>query len=115
MSKVILTGRISAIFAAEIFGSFEKRKFWLEETEGKYPQTWELEVHQGTCNLMDNYHKGQMVSCHVDVRGRFWEKGGKSGVMNTLKCWKIESPNQQHPASNTQPADITEPVDDLPF
>lgn len=121
MPNVIITGRIKEIQDAEIFGNFEKRTFWVEETTGQYPSTFALEMHQGNCNTLDNYSIGNEVTCQVDVRGRYWEKNGKTGVMNTLKCWKIERVNGQAAPVASQPNAVYTPVtdelenDDLPF
>ena len=123
MPNITLTGRIKRIFPAEIIKSFEKRIMWLEETDGQYPQTYQLEFQQGGCNTLDSFQAGQTVTCSVDVRGRYWSKDGKEGVMNTLKCWKITADQPARPAPESQqgfPAyntadELTEPIDDLPF
>jgi len=117
MPNITLTGRIKRIFPAEVFGNFEKRVMWLEETEGQYPNTYNLEFQQGACNTLDNFAPGQTVKCQVDVRGRHWDKNGKEGVMNTLKCWKIESDQQAPPPPPSQQGfPVNEDaIDDLPF
>lgn len=118
MPNITLTGRIKRIFPAEIRGNFESRVMWLEETEGQYPHTYNLEFHQGACNKLDNFVAGQTVTCQVDVRGRYWSKDGREGVMNTLKCWKIDADQPARPTPASQQGFPTnEDLDesDLPF
>ncbi len=123
MPNITLSGRIKRIFPSEVIGNFEKRILWLEETEGQYPNTYNLEFQQGACNKLDNFKPGQTVTCSVDVRGRYWSKNEKEGVMNTLKCWKIEADQQARPAPASQQGfgenyndnEDFPPTDDLPF
>ncbi len=89
-----ISGKIKKIFATETFGSaekpFDKRLLWLEEVSEKYPNTWNLELWKEDCPMLDHYKEGEYVTCYIDIKGRFWEKDGKSGVMNSLKCWNFE-------------------------
>jgi len=118
-----ITGKILDIFPAELYGNFEKRVCWVEETEGEYPNTYSLEFWQGDCNKLDSYKPGDAVSCKVDIRGRKWTKNGKEGVINTLKCWSISKQGAtQQQANATQQAQhstatqtVSDAQDDLPF
>lgn len=135
-----LVGTITDIFGAEIHGSFEKRIVWLKELDqqARYPEHWAIEFWQGDVNLTEGFKVGQDVIATVDIKGRFWEKGGREGVIITLKCFKLEkvatsttqtatrttAPAPKAPAS-TRPAapapklpggqSLSEPLDDLPF
>lgn len=86
-----LKGTIVKIFDSEIYGSFEKRIFWLEESGERWPSTWAIEMHQGDCKKLDDFLVGDTISCQIKVFGRKWDKDGKSGVINTLKCTSIQS------------------------
>ena len=98
MASVTLKGEIIAIFDSEIYGNFEKRVFWLQEQGPEYPSTWNLECHQGDCNMLDNFQVGDQVECQVNVKGRLFQyKDGRGdGVANTLKAWKIVPEGQQY-------------------
>ncbi len=89
-----LSGKITKIFDTASFGTFEKRKFWLEEVTNseRTPNTWELELWKGDCNLIDRYKEGDYVICYVDVKGKVIPNGkdGKDWVANSLKCWNFE-------------------------
>lgn len=114
MPNITLKGTIKTIFPAEVYGSFEKRVFWLQELDAQYPNTWALEMHQGECNNLDKYQPGDKVECHVDIKGRRWEKNGKEGVINTLKVWRINKIKEDAPAKE-EVFQAPDPVDDLPF
>ena len=130
---VIIQGILTDVFPSEIFGNFEKRVAWVQETDVQYPNTFALEFHQGDANILDNFVPGDVVKCSVDLRGRKWSKNGKEGVMNTLKCWKMERlgqakvppstrqqtggippKNQPQQPQGGQPP-VVGPDDDLPF
>ena len=86
-----LSGIIKEKFEVQTFNNFEKRTFFLEEITDKYPNTWALELWKKDCPMLDNYKLGDYVTCYIDIKGKFWENGnGKSGVINSLKCWNIE-------------------------
>lgn len=87
---VRLTGKLKKIFPLEIKGNFEKRIAWLEETKKEFANTWQIEFWQGDALMLGHYKEGDIVTCVIDIRGRTWERDGKNGVMNTLKCWNIE-------------------------
>jgi hypothetical protein len=85
-----ITGHITDIFPTESFGNFEKRVAWVAEVSGdRYPNTYALEFQQNDVNQLDHVSPGDLVECKVDVKGKKWEKGGKSGVINVLKCFDI--------------------------
>lgn len=128
--SVKITGTIDAIFTTEVIGNFQKRVFWLTDQDPKYPQTLQVEMHQADCSVLDGFAAGDTVDCHINLRGRMFERkdGSGKGVINTLRCWKLEkvskqqapAQQQQHsnaPVNQQQVADMTGPVpqDDLPF
>jgi hypothetical protein len=88
-----LSGIITKKFDTQSFGTFEKRKFWLEEVTNseRFPNTWELELWKADCSLLDNYKVGDYVICYIDIKGKIIPKG-KDGewVANSLKCWNFE-------------------------
>ncbi len=85
-----LDGKIRQINEIEIYNTFQKRKFWLQDIDEKYPNTWELELWKDDVNMIDNYSVGDFITAYIDIKGRVWTKNDREGVMNTLKCWNIE-------------------------
>ena len=69
---------------------FEKRLFWLEDKSDKYPNEYQMELWLSDCSMLDNYKVGDYVTTYIDLKGKKWEKDGKEGITNTLKCWNIE-------------------------
>lgn len=87
---VRLTGKLKKIFPLENKAGFEKRIIWLEETKKDFANTWQIEFWQADALMLGHYKEGDIVTCVIDIRGRTWDRDGKNGVMNTLKCWNIE-------------------------
>jgi hypothetical protein len=92
-----LSGKIREIFEIDSFTSaegknFDKRAFWLEDTANSYPNTWQLELWNKDCAMIDSYNVGDFVTCYVDIKGKSFEKrdGSGKGIINTLKCWNVE-------------------------
>lgn len=124
--KTTLEGRIIDIFPMEVFGRLEKRVFWMEQTGATYNQTWSVEMQGNDCPTLDNFVPGDAVIAKCDIRGRAWEKNGKKGVINSLKCWSLERVGPAKPTASTRQqtgaippikkADpIGEEIEDLPF
>jgi len=101
--QIIIKGELTDIFPAEIFGNFEKRVAWVLEKDVQYPNHYQIEFHQGDANMLDNFLRGDIVECKVDVRGKkFKSKQGKDGIINTLKCWNIIKVGGAKPAPSTR-------------
>lgn len=97
--NVIITGVIVQIFPVETYSSnFTKRVIWLQETDQQYPQTYAIEFHNTRTAETDPYDEGSAVTCKCDIRGKKWDKGGKSGVIVSLTCWHIEGQKSAKPA-----------------
>lgn len=85
-----ITGRIKKILPTETFGGFEKRVFWLDDEAEKYPNIHSFELWKADTEMIESYKVGDQVTCYIDLKGKYWEKGDKEGVINSLKCWNIE-------------------------
>lgn len=118
-AKLALSGKIRTVFPAEVYGNFEKRVVWIDETVDDYPQTFAVEFTQGNCNLLDGFKEGDNVEININLRGRHWQKGDKEGVFNTLQGWRIKRIGVSDPGSEYQQAKEAHPKefagDDLPF
>jgi hypothetical protein len=113
----------------QITATFCKREFVIE-TDEKYKQTIQLELHGDSVDIIDNYTEGQEIICDLNLRGRSWTNPeGEEKFFNTIVCWKIQ-PSQQHqtqgpppapadeyapPIGNPNTVDGEEEHDDLPF
>ena len=91
-----IAGKIRKKFDTQTFGGFEKRVFWLEEVSEKYPNTYCLELWKDDCKMLDSYQENDYVTCSIDIKGKYWRKDDKEGVMNTLKCWNFEKEGKSY-------------------
>lgn len=123
-AKIVLKGRIKCIKDSIVIKNFEKREMWLEEQDVQYPQTYLVEFTQGDCNVLDAFEVGQTVECHINLRGRYWSKDDREGVMNSLHCWRIKKladaepvpvVNEPEPAASDLGYTPAASSDDLPF
>lgn len=91
-----ITGTIKKVFPTEVKSNgFHKRIFWLDDDTEKYPNVFQFELWKDDVIMIDSYEVGDVVTCFIDLKGRYWNKevNGKieqEGVMNSLKCWNIE-------------------------
>lgn len=85
-----LTGTIRKVFPTQTYNNFDKRIFWVDDISDKYPNTWQFELWKNDTTMIDHYNVGDFVTLYIDIKGKVWERDGKEGVMNTLKCWNIE-------------------------
>lgn len=106
-----------------ITDNFQKRDV-VVETEGEYPQQILIQFVQDKCDILDKYAEGEEVTVSCNLRGRKWEKGERSGWMNTIQGWKIKStgdkeatakPSSSSTADTYTPPQVEDQGDDLPF
>ena len=85
-----ITGTIKKINNIETFKDFDKRTFWIEDVSDKFPNTYQLELWKADCPMIDKYKVDDIITAYIDLKGRYWKKEDREGVLNTLKCWNIE-------------------------
>lgn len=111
----------------QVSADFIKRAFVIEiceEYHGKsYFEFITFQLVQSKCNLLDLCELNLTYIISFTVRGRKWEKDGKTSFFNTLECWQIVPVAAQSPASastvlyqpNDTPSPVTSEKDDLPY
>lgn len=63
------------------------RAFWIKEPDTeRYPQHWELELHNDECRRIDEFKEGDQLEAEVELRGRKYDKGNRVTIFNSLKC-----------------------------
>ena len=67
---------------------FKKREFVIQ-TEGDYPQEIILEFQNDKCELLDSFNVGDKVECKINIRGRKWEGPNGTRYFVTLQSWAI--------------------------
>lgn len=87
-----IQGTVETLHDAVTKSNFTSRKMWVTtDANSQYPQTVEVECGGKNSNLFDNLQKGQEVLLDINLRGRKWEKDGKTSVFNSLSVWKVTS------------------------
>ena len=105
-----ITGTIVRLFQAQqITEKFKSRKVWVRENVEQYPNTFEVEFTNDNCAKLDAFTEGQQVTIDVNLRGRYWQKNEREGVVTTLNGWKIAA------SSEGTPEIEAEQTDDMPF
>src|SRR5687767_1949330 len=86
-----LTGILTDIFHTETFPSgFAKRVFWIKQPDTeRYPQQWQIELHQSDVTQIDRFKIGDTIEVEVEIRGKKWDKGSSVGIVMSLKCLGI--------------------------
>lgn len=98
-----ITGTLKVKGSTEqVSEKFKKREFVIT-TEGEYPQHISLQLVQDKTSLLDAYKVGDLLLCHINLRGKMYEKDGKTKYFNSIEAWKIEKlgtgtgePESQH-------------------
>lgn len=87
MAVVRLIGVLTDVFPPEFFSNFTKKVFWLKEPDTeRYPQQWQLELHQNDIDRLKGIAIGDRLECEVEIRGKKWSSSRGEGVTNTLRC-----------------------------
>ncbi len=112
------TGKLTAkMDTQQVSDKFKKREFVLTIGD-QYPQEVMFELTQDKCELISQYAPGSEVKVHFNLRGKKWEKDGKTSYFNKLEVWRIEGVSNLQVDTGAQPAaqvEITPADDNLPF
>ena len=87
-----VSGEIIEIYDVQVISdTFKKREFILKHAPNpEYPDYLKIEVVQNKTDLLDKYKVGQEVVVDINLKGKKWEKGEKSGYFNSLQAWRIQ-------------------------
>lgn len=87
-----LKGVIKLIKDEEVISDkFKKREFVIE-TEGEYPQSVMFQTTQAKTEILDKFGEGQQVNVRFNLRGREWTSPqGEVKYFNTLDAYRIEA------------------------
>jgi hypothetical protein len=108
----------------EVTATFKKREFVIEvanERNPAYNDFIKFQLTQDRCTTIEAFKPGQMIKVSFDVKGRKWEKDGRTSYFNSLEAWRIEGADA--PAASNEPLPqyqetqipAAEEGDDLPF
>ena len=101
-----INGKLEAKFETKEFSSgFRKREFVIN-TGGEYPQAIKMEVVKDNIDKLDVLPIGSDVECKIDIRGRLYE----GNYYNNILAWAIDGSG----AKSSKKAEVKE-ESDLPF
>jgi hypothetical protein len=89
-----ISGQIIHIGQLEVMSEkFKKREFVIQ-TEGKFPQEIQVQVTQDRCDLLNNLKFGDIIDASINIRGRSWtSKEGVKKWFNSIEAWSINYGN----------------------
>lgn len=88
-NSFVLNGHIQEIHETkQVTDSFRKREFVIE-TIGEYPQFIKFEVVQGNCEKLHDKKIGDNVDVSFNVKGRKFERDGQVKYFTGLEAWKV--------------------------
>lgn len=102
---------------------FRKRDFVIETSEESSGKTFteyiKFQAIQDKCELLDEINEGDTVKVHFNIKGKKWEKDGKTSYFINLDAWKIEVIDKYDESSNVPDVQAANPPQeeesDLPF
>jgi hypothetical protein len=123
------TGKLIEKFdAVQITEKFKKREFVVEKDEQNgsfaFNNVIMFQLSNDRCAAIDPFEKGMEVKVTFNIRGRKWEKDGRSGYASNLEAWKVELVSAASSSASVGqgmppiPSEAESPVagsDDLPF
>ena len=102
-----LSGTLEAKYETKEFASgFRKREF-VVNTGGDYPQAIKLEAHKDNITKLDGINVGDNITCAININGRLLE----GNYYNNIVAWKIDTGAS---APKSTPVEVEEDAD-LPF
>lgn len=104
-----IKGTIEAIFETKAFKSgFKKREFVIN-TGGDYPQSVKMEVVKDNIDKIGAMSVGTPVECKIDIRGRLYE----GNYYNNILAWSVKE--EGHTAAKSEQPETVADEDGLPF
>ena len=105
-----ISGIIEVIKDTQVISeTFKKREFVIN-TGGDYPELIQLEMIQDKCANLDNNQLGQLVDVSFKLKGRKWTNPqGVDKYFNTLQAWMVKVSEQNQPAPQPVTTSYTAP------
>ena len=116
------TGRLAEVFETQqISDRFQKREFILEIKESnnagfEFVEYVKFQATQDKCSLLDKVQVNDMVKVGFNLRGRKWEKDGKTSYFTNLDAWRVDKLESDSTSpSIPKSSDNGNSPDDAPF
>ncbi len=112
-----ITGKVAVIMSEQqVSDKFKKKEFVLTDDSSQYPQHILFQTVQDKTGILDNLKVGDEIKVYFNLRGRKYEKDGKTSYFNSLDAWRLEKIGE-HTETSVSEAQNTASGnnDDLPF
>lgn len=70
--------------------TFKVREFVVLVTDGEYSDYFKIQLSNDNCNRIDNIQINTEVEVKLNVKGRKYEKDGKTNFFTTLDAWYVK-------------------------
>lgn len=104
-----IKGTLEARFETKEFSSGFKKREFVVNTGGDYPQSIKMEVVKDNIEKIGLIEIGSEVVCKIDIRGRLYE----GNYYNNILAWAINTSSTTKPEEKAVEAGAND--DDLPF
>ena len=102
-----LSGKLEAKFETKEFASGFRKKEFVLNTGGDYPQTIKMEVVKDNIEKLEALPVGTELTCKIDIRGRLYE----GNYYNNILVWRFDV----GAATTNEPKEAVAEDDGLPF
>ena len=82
-----INGTLEAKFDTKEFKSGFKKKEFVVNTGGEYPQSIKMEVVKDNIDKLEGIPVGTEVTCKIDIRGRLYE----GNYYNNILAWAVNT------------------------
>lgn len=94
--NVTLIGGIVHIGEVIDKGSFQLRKFIIQETQSRYPSTFEITLSGDGVDSIESYGLGELIVVEGYIKGRsYTTKEGKEGVWLSISATEIRPASKE--------------------
>mgnify|MGYP003134326732 FL=1 len=99
-----INGTLEAIFDTKEFKSGFKKREFVVNTGGDYPQSIKMEVVKDNIDKLGTMKVGTEVNCKIDIRGRLYE----GNYYNNILAWAVNvgGANTNKPLETVDDSDL---------
>ena len=115
-----LIGRVIEKYdTAQVSDRFKKRDFVIE-VENERNSDWndfvKFQLTQDRVDLIEVIQLGDEIKVSFNIKGRKWEKDGKTNYFSNLEVWRIEAIKTKDVQGHDNiPEPTVSDIDDIPF
>jgi hypothetical protein len=113
-----IEGKLIKKFATEQKSEkYSEQRFWVQEMDGQYPNTFEIISNGKTLGVLDGFSEGDNVVVDANLNGKHFNGAKGERVFVSINLWKINKVGGNAATSNKVDV-VANPIKDgldLPF